>query len=209
MIITTTDRNQLRLKVLEVATNIFLRDGADAVRMDDLAQSLSVSKRTLYEVFGSKEELLIQCLNSHLDNMSEIIENEIRREDDVLTVFLKYLKILIDESLSSGHKSPPDLEKYPELKKIFISHMQKMGLRMRGFMQLGVKQGVFRDDLNMDVVMMAFSAMGKATHDEAHKGIFIYDQLINGTMMLLLRGIATQKGLEKLDKYRYNYKDKE
>ena len=70
-------------------------------------------------------------------------------------------------------------------------------------MELGVKQGVFRDDLNMDVIMKAFRTMGAMANKESETGLFRYDELIDGTMVVLLRGIATPKGMEKLDRYRY------
>ena len=78
-----------------------------------------------------------------------------------------------------------------------------MANRMRCFMELGVKQGVFRDDLNMDVLMKAFRTMGAMANKESETGLFRYDELIDGTMVVLLRGIATPKGMEKLDRYRY------
>ena len=59
MIFNPTNREEIRLKAIETASEILMRDGNLTMRMDDVAQILSVSKRTLYEIFGSKEELLI------------------------------------------------------------------------------------------------------------------------------------------------------
>ena len=86
---------------------------------------------------------------------------------------------------------------------MFHEHLADMARRMRGFMELGVKQGVFRDDLNMDVLMKAFSAMGAMVNKECERGELRYDELIDGTIVVLLRGIAAPKGMAKLEKYRY------
>ena len=135
--------------------------------------------------------------------MSKIIADEMGREEDVLTVFIKHLEVLIAESRERDHNKFEDMDKYPKLKKLFHEHLADMACRMRGFMELGVRQGVFRDDLNMDVLMKSFSAMGTMANKESESGQFRYDELIDGTIVVLLRGIATPKGMEKLDKYRY------
>ena len=203
MIITTSNREEIRERAIETTSEIVLRCGNLSVRMDDVAQELSVSKRTLYEIFGSKEELLLECMNRHIARMSKMLEEEIGREEDVLTVFLKHLEVLINESRERDHNKFEDMDKYPKLKKVFHEHLADMARRMRGFMELGVKQGVFRDDLNMDVLMKAFSAMGTMANKEADRGEFRYDELIDGTLVVLLRGIAAPKGMAKLEKYRY------
>jgi AcrR family transcriptional regulator len=203
MIINTSNREEIRERAIETTSEIVLRCGNLSVRMDDVAQELSVSKRTLYEIFGSKEELLLECMNRHIARMSKMLEEEIGREEDVLTVFLKHLEVLINESRERDHNKFEDMDKYPKLKKVFHEHLADMARRMRSFMELGVKQGVFRDDLNMDVLMKAFSAMGTMANKEADKNEFRYDELIDGTLVVLLRGIAAPKGMAKLEKYRY------
>lgn len=54
------DREELKLRVVETASKSFMTLGIKAVHMDDIASSLSISKRTLYELFGDKEELLLE-----------------------------------------------------------------------------------------------------------------------------------------------------
>lgn len=203
MIINPTNRDDIRQRAIETTSEIVLKCGNLSVRMDDVAQELSVSKRTLYEIFGSKEELLVECMKRHIARMSKIIADEMGREEDVLTVFIKHLEVLIAESRERDHNKFEDMDKYPKLKKLFHEHLADMACRMRGFMELGVRQGVFRDDLNMDVLMKSFSAMGTMANKESETGRFRYDELIDGTIVVLLRGIATPKGMEKLDKYRY------
>ena len=202
MIIVPSNRDEIRLRAIRATSEILMRTGDFSVRMDDVAQELSVSKRTLYEIFGNKEELLIECMKIHVDRVSRIIEDEMRREDDVLSVFIKHLEIIINESRENDHARFSDMDKYPKLKKLCNEHLCEMTRNLREFMLLGVRQGVFRDDLNMDVIMKAFSAMGKMAKEESGKGEFRYEELIDGTMVVLLRGIATPKGMEKLEKYR-------
>ena len=45
-------------RIVEQTMEMFVTQGIKSVRMDDIARQLSISKRTLYEMFGDKEELL-------------------------------------------------------------------------------------------------------------------------------------------------------
>lgn len=202
------NREEIRERAVQTTTAMLMRDGNLQVRMDDVAREMQVSKRTLYEIFGNKEELLVECMKRHCRLMTEQIEEEIRKEDDVLTVFLKHLRMLIEESRRVERTQFTDMDKYPKLKQLFNEHIKDMSERMRRFMDMGVRQGVFRDDVNMDVLMSAFSAMGKMVNEESRKGTFPYDELIDGTMVVLLRGIATRDGMLQLEMYRYKFNNR-
>ena len=52
------DKKLIRMQVIKAAAEAFSQKGIKNVRMDDIASSLSISKRTLYELFADKEELL-------------------------------------------------------------------------------------------------------------------------------------------------------
>ena len=82
-----------REKVVEHVSQMVKTLGVKSVRMDDVASSLGMSKRTLYEMFGDKEELLSQsmiylirqrkrCLSEQLaycNNMLEVLLESVRR----------------------------------------------------------------------------------------------------------------------------------
>ncbi len=51
-----------RNKIIERASQMFVKFGIKSIRMDDIAHELGISKRTLYELFTDKEELIYQCI---------------------------------------------------------------------------------------------------------------------------------------------------
>ena len=54
--------------IVERTMRMFVSHGIRAVRMDDVAQQLGVSKRSLYELFGDKEGLLYQAMVRYFDD---------------------------------------------------------------------------------------------------------------------------------------------
>ena len=55
-------RPELRERIIDTAVEAFSAHGIKSITMDDIATSLGISKRTLYEVFSDKETLLEECI---------------------------------------------------------------------------------------------------------------------------------------------------
>lgn len=200
---TLTNRKELRPIVVQTALAMFIKDGYLAVRMDDVAARLSMSKRTLYEMFSNKEQLLTECMEIHSRYMAKRIADAVKENEDILSIMLRYIEIVVAESHNTNRIFFDSMDKYPKFKELFMRHMESVRSRMREYLELGVSQGVFRDDVNMDVVMQAFAVMGRLANNEEMKRQYPYEQLVNDSIVLLLRGIASPKGMEVLEEYRY------
>ena len=61
----TAYRQELQEHILAAAMEEFRRRGVRAVKMDDIAGKLAISKRTLYEIYENKETLLLEALKLH------------------------------------------------------------------------------------------------------------------------------------------------
>ena len=62
----TSYRRSLKQKILTTAASLFAKHGIKAVKMDDISNELSISKRTLYEIYDNKELLLFECVKTRL-----------------------------------------------------------------------------------------------------------------------------------------------
>ena len=67
------DKTIVREHVVQAAAKAFTRKGVKTVRMDDIAADLSISKRTLYELFHDKEDLLLDVMRLHREEMKKSI----------------------------------------------------------------------------------------------------------------------------------------
>lgn len=56
---------ELRNRILKAAMTEFLHKGVKSVKMDDIANTLAISKRTLYEIYSNKEELLLEAVRAY------------------------------------------------------------------------------------------------------------------------------------------------
>ena len=61
---------ELRNRILKAAMTEFLHKGVKSVKMDDIANTLAISKRTLYEIYSNKEELLLEAVRAYTSRSS-------------------------------------------------------------------------------------------------------------------------------------------
>ena len=85
MNITNDYRRELKSKIIEYAMNEFRQRGIKAVKMDEISRGLHVSKRTVYEIFGDKEELLLAGM------MRQLEENRSKLEECLINLLLRII----------------------------------------------------------------------------------------------------------------------
>lgn len=69
------DKTVVKEHIVLAAAKSFAQKGVKTVRMDDIAAGLSISKRTLYELFHDKEDLLLDVMKLHREEMQEIYDS--------------------------------------------------------------------------------------------------------------------------------------
>ena len=68
-------RQELKDKIVDTALRMFMNQGIRQVRMDDIAKTLSISKRTLYEIYENKEQLLMDAVKLQESMHLKVINN--------------------------------------------------------------------------------------------------------------------------------------
>ena len=84
----TPYKKGLREVILKAAMKAFIEKGIRAVKMDDIAESLAISKRTMYEIYGTKEELLYEGLKAVRESRKAQFM-EMGKEKDLMDPLLK------------------------------------------------------------------------------------------------------------------------
>ena len=170
--------------------------------MSDIANHLGISKRTLYEVFKDKEELLIACIDCQYSAAVKERERIVLDAENVIdTMMLIYAKHLNDAH--SANKSLwHDLKKYHP--QIYQQISQKRGDAMNDFLPLfkkGVEQGLIREEVNHEICVWLIKSQFKTLMEG---DLFIDEkyntnQFVRAIILTFTRGIATTKGNELID----------
>lgn len=194
-----TDREKVSNDVITIALDMFLKDGFAQVKMDDVSARLSISKRTLYELFPSKESLILECAKEFQKRVESWMDVELAN-NDVISITLHHFSFLIKMSKNVNISLfLGEMEKYPSVREYFIWRTTHINDRVRKFLELGVKQGLFRDDINLEIVMQVINELGKLIARNKYSKKFTLEELFDSMILVFIRGIATDKGIEVIN----------
>ena len=84
-------KEKKRERMLEVAAELFSKKNYHEVMMDDIARLTEVAKGTVYNYFGSKEELYFTIMSSKLKNLNTSLKNKIASEISVIDSLHSYV----------------------------------------------------------------------------------------------------------------------
>ena len=145
-------RLELRERIVGTAVTAFSTHGIKSITMDDIAASLGISKRTLYEVFPDKETLLEECILKEQRETDVFIKGVLTTSSNVLEVLLKCYLRSIEKFHATNKKFFEDIKKYPRAYELMKNDNNRNSEGTINFFKEGVKQGMFRDDVNFAIV---------------------------------------------------------
>ena len=195
-------------KILNAAIELFKSRGIVSVTMDDISKTLAISKKTLYQYFRDKDDIVTVTTNFLIEiDKSEffsIRNNSVNAIDELFQV-----SHCIRDKI--GNMNPGllfDLQKYHhEAWKLYVSYKEDV---MLDFVAESIKQGIiegyFRKELDPDIiarwrleqVQMAFDnhIFPKDKFDFKDVQLHLFDHFV--------QGIITDKGRKLLNKYLSN-----
>lgn len=148
-------------ELLEKVSELFIENGAKTVTMDDIAQELKISKKTLYQKYQNKEALLEEVLAYKLEmvlakmrNLDETIENAVermfKRDSDIERASRTNDSIMLRQLIKY----------YPQ---IFNKHMlyfsEKLSEILLHNIERGRKQGLYREDFDAELYSKLYFQM--------------------------------------------------
>lgn len=196
-----------RESIIKSAAEMFVEQGIKAVRMDDIARHIGVSKRTLYEQFGDKEELLYQCLSYYSREQDrQHAELGARAENILEAMLLVFGKVM--ETAEVGLRLQSSLRRfYPRVyERIMDEHRCRKGLdQFKVALLRGVEEGFFLGggvDFDLAITLLRYSVEGLVIRKDV---LLSHNMSTNEALVFLivnfLRGISTEKGVRFIDDF--------
>lgn len=181
--------------ILREAFLLFKSKGVVPVKMDDIASRMSMSKRTLYEIFKNKENLILECVIAHQKWNVTLFETESNSEQNVLRQAFEFLHLVMMDYNNTSHRFFEDLKKYPKVQAYIDCVRAEGAVNGKKWLEKGVEQGLFREDVRMDLVVSSVNIISQSLSSRKESGGYSVKTLLNSIIMVILRGIVTSKGL--------------
>ncbi len=190
--------NELNKRVIDYALEAFTSRGIKAVTMDSIASALGISKRTLYGIFSSKEDLITGVIYGLIERRKEYARELIASKVNPVEMFFKMSPLSVERSNIEEIFFHEVKCNYPAVLMKFEYMWEDWIVGTRALMEEGAKQGYYYENLdfdkfvdfmfNIDIQITSRLEIDKIL--ESHK---------YGTV-LFIRAMATPKGIEEINR---------
>ena len=192
-------------RIKQKAHDLVMQYGIRSVSMDDIAGALGMSKKTIYQFFADKDELVEAVIADKLHhNQLCCMQDKERAKDAVHEIFLA-IEMMQEVFQEMNPAVMYDLEKFhPKAYKKILEHKYQFLYKLLSDnLQWGITDGWYREDINIDILVKArLECMLLAFNQQLfpksrYKLVEVETQLTEQ----FLYGLATQKGHKLISKY--------
>jgi AcrR family transcriptional regulator len=198
-------RSIMREKIIHKSAELFLTLGFKSVTMDDIAQEMGISKKTIYVHFENKTKLVEAVTFTLFENICEGIDcicnaspNPIAELYDIKMFVMNYLK---------NEKTSPQFQLkkyYPQIyQRLQMKQFEKMHESVKESIQKGVDTSLFRKNIDVDFISrMYFNGMSGIKDEHIFPSEkFTMNYLMESYLEYHLRAICSEKGFRVLTKF--------
>jgi TetR/AcrR family transcriptional regulator, cholesterol catabolism regulator len=198
-------------KILEASKELFFRYGIKSITMDDISRNLGMSKKTIYQFFPDKNQLVLELTGFVLEEndkefcgINEKAENPVEEIIELMkhmeSMFSKMNPVLFYDMMKYHRES---WDRFRTFKQSKITSMVEENLRK------GVESGLYRKDINIKILAkMRVEMVEMALNQEIFPSDkFNIAEVQKQFIESFLYGVCTLKGHKLINKYKNLHED--
>lgn len=190
--------------VVREAAKMFLSEGIKSVRMDDIARGLSVSKRTLYELFGDKEELIYEAICHFVEEAHARRSLILQDVDNELEAMLVSLRDMIVRAPEVARVRRNIERFYPKVNtRLEENGMMRSKSELREWLAASIERGYLtptaNSDLVVDVLHNCVQGMLVVEYSDDNRSANVVSR-VACSVLIFIRGLCTPEGLAVVDR---------
>ena len=191
--------------ILERILGLYRKYGIKSVTMDDAAAELGISKKTLYQYFSDKDDLVSKTIEYEASKrIREFDEIQDKNQDAIaellevshcLNLIIQEYSPVIEHDLKKYY--PAHYNRIQELRRVNMYESVIRNIRK------GKEEGIFRSDLNEEIISKIYVSRIMCMHENPFftTGELTSSRVFFEILFYHIRGIANDKGLQLLDQY--------
>ncbi len=197
---------QTKEKILKGAEGLFTKYGIRSISMDDIARHLSVSKKTLYQHFADKDELVTIAVQTHMEEQKKVYDDITNESENSIEELYKISGCLRKHTEESNPSLLFDIQKFhPKAWNVWIDYKNNF-IRSSVVRNIdhGIQEGYFRAEINVEVFASLRLATIETCYDERvfPKDKFKIAEVQAQVFEHFVFGLCTEKGKKLYMKYK-------
>jgi len=197
---------ELRTRIIKETYKLLGTKSCKSITMDEIANNLGISKRTLYEQFQDKRALLDESLNAHFEKGREESAKIIETSENSLISFMLLMQKATKSMSLIGYDLMKDIGKYyPEIyNNTILKHINFFKNLSNKLIKTSLEQGLLLENIdicflhNMLQLNLFYASQNEYMSLNSN---FTSSFISNAHLFIIMRGVATIKGIKIIDKY--------
>jgi AcrR family transcriptional regulator len=189
-------------QIIQAAFDLFMKYGVRSVSMDDLANQLGMSKKTIYGAFESKETLIQKVINRHLQSDQKNIQHITANANDAIEEMFAISQHVLQSIMQIKPSLIFDLKKFYPMcwELIEKEHFAFIKNTIEQNIVRGQAEGLYRQEINADIIAKLYVGKSNSIVNPEIFPITEYDlaALIKEMWTYHLNGIVSEAGKAKL-----------
>jgi TetR/AcrR family transcriptional regulator, cholesterol catabolism regulator len=187
-----------REKILTCAENLFRKYGTRSISMDDIAHHLSMSKKTIYESFADKDEMVYQIITAFRKKLEGLIEVIFDRPANPIERLIKMFTCITSMINETNPSLIYDLQKYHANEWHILQEFRDdfLANKIKDIITEGIRKQYFNSTLDVNVYVILFLEVVQLPGNEKLFPLAKYSKqaVVINLIDCLVNGIATEKG---------------
>lgn len=195
----------MKERILEETERLFWKYGVRSVTMEEIAKQLGISKKTIYQHFADKEQILYEVLQDKMGKHQSEMACAVIETTNPVEEIMNVLNMMQKNADQISPNLLIDIKRYyPQAFLLFRKYKEEHVMRsILENIQKGIDQGLYRSDINPDILARLRVEQIELAFDN---DIFPTDQYTmhdvqHELMHHFIRGMLTDKGFTIYNQY--------
>lgn len=197
---------EMQERIRQKADELFRRYGIRSVTMDEIAAQLGISKKTIYQFYADKDQLVEAVAQDEIRHSQECCQRDQSASANAIEEIFRVMEFVETTFRNMNPSMLYDLEKYhPSGYKKFLEHKNRFLYDMvRTNLERGIREELYRPEINVEIItrFRLESMMLALNTDLFPPSKFNQVELQREIMEHFLYGVATLKGYKLILKYK-------
>lgn len=196
---------EVQERIMDTAFGLFRQFGTRSITMDDIAERMGISKKTLYAHFTDKDDMVSQTIGRFITIVNEeSIEDRKKSKDAIDELFL--VMDMLDRRLRNMNPVIMlDLQKFhSKAYQVFLEYRNNsLATMIRENMERGISEGVYRPDIDLNILTQyRIHACMICFQPELFPGANDMNKVQKVLLENFLYGMASVKGYQLIEEYK-------
>lgn len=196
---------ELKDRILQKAADLFHRYGVRSITMDEIASQLGVSKKTIYQYYSDKDELVDRVISEIIGNAQfncEMLKADARNAIHEIFQVMDFIKNMFT---NMNPAMVFDLNRFhPKAYKLFLNYKNQYLYQMiKDNLERGVREGLYRPEINIEIIVkLRLEGMSIAFNPDVFPPAkYNLAEIQQAVVEHFLFGVASLKGYRLVLKY--------